>query len=101
MKILLFGLLFYLIFGISTVFSQPPLAKLEAGRAENISGSSANSHGVFPVRLRWQKPDGDEPQSYNVYRSERATGGFLKISAQPVTNNTAGVFTFTDVNGAT
>jgi len=104
MKTVVCSLLFLIcfLFGVSAVFGQatPPLVKLEAGRAENISGSSANSNGVFPVRLRWQRPDGGEAQSYNVYRSERAAGGFQKISARPVTNNAGNAFTFIDANSA-
>ncbi|GHV94551.1 hypothetical protein AGMMS50293_08710 [Spirochaetia bacterium] len=72
--------------------------------AENLSGLGANSNGVYPVRIRWQKPavavGSVEPWGYHIYRSPSADAGFSRISAEPipVARESGGFFTYFDEN---
>jgi len=95
------GIVLYILFGISAGFAQTaesPLARLEASRAENIGAYSANTHGVYPVRLRWQKPSDGIERNYQVYRSVAADTGFEKISADSDIKNEGSFFIFIDKN---
>jgi hypothetical protein len=87
---------------IAPAFAEPvessPLIRLEASRAENIAGYSHNPSGVYPVRLRWQKPAADIEPAFHVYRSVRQGSGFERISAAPLENETGGLFIFIDEN---
>ena len=90
--------LLLVLFGVSAVFGQT--VRLEAGRAENAGSYRPNSLGVYPVRLRWQKPADDESRGCHVYRSVRQDAGFERISAEPVVRETGGFITFIDENSS-
>jgi hypothetical protein len=96
-KVLLTGLLL-LLFGVSAVFGQT--VRLEASKAENIGSYRPNSLGVYPVRLRWQKPADDESRSCHVYRSVRQDTGFERISSESALRETSGFITFIDENSS-
>ncbi|MDR1576368.1 MAG: hypothetical protein LBS37_10225, partial [Treponema sp.] len=74
--------------------------KAEAGRAEYLPGYGPNAFGVYPVRIRWQKPAEGVPSGYHVYRSVRPGAGFERITAAPVSAvpESGGFFTFIDEN---
>jgi len=57
------------------------------------SDFSPNKNNVYPVKVYWEKPDDDNPSSYNVYRSTKADSGFRKITDSPITETE-----FTDIN---
>ena len=95
----------------SLVVSPAPKAAiiLDASRHVFIENASANSSGVFPVRITWKKPDNDEPAFYNVLRSTRSGSGFSRINEtrlsasgpfsdiffyDPITE----IYTFIDIN---
>jgi hypothetical protein len=44
----------------------------------------ANSNGVYPVKVDWKKPDGEDPFFYHVFRSTRPDGGFARINEAPL-----------------
>jgi hypothetical protein len=93
----LFTSLVIVLFCSSAVFGQ---VRLEISKAENIGGYRANSQGVYPVRLRWQKPADGESGSCHVYRSLRQDSGFERISSEPATRETGGFITYIDENSA-
>ncbi|MDR2079486.1 MAG: hypothetical protein LBP74_07195 [Treponema sp.] len=69
------------------VVSPPPPAAviLNATRAENLGMEyTANSDGVYPVRVTWKKPGSESPASYHVYRSANPDSGFQRITDTPV-----------------
>lgn len=71
----------------SEVTAPSPLAAtgVSVSRAENLGEIyGANSSGVYPVRIKWQKPANDEPNGYHIYRSTRSNGGFKRITTSPV-----------------
>jgi hypothetical protein len=85
----------------------PPAADLlVVSCAENPGGYGANSNGVYPVCIRWQKPataDGSvEPWGYHIYRSPSVDAGFSRISAEPIpaARGSDGFFTYFDENPA-
>ena len=47
--------------------------------------SSANSSGVYPVKITWEPPQGGA-SAYHVYRSTTKDSGFRKITDVPVTD---------------
>lgn len=53
----------------------------------------ANNFGVYPVKITWNKPDGEDPSGYHVYRSTKKDADFRKITTAPVT-----VLTYIDNN---
>ena len=79
-----------------------PAATAQAGRAEYIPGYSPNIFGVYPVRIRWQKPAAVDGASlgYHVYRSTKPNAEFEQITAAPVSvaAESGGFFTFIDEN---
>jgi hypothetical protein len=96
-----------------TVFAQSPAGSappatliLDAGRAENTGAYPPNSRGVYPVRIRWQKPAvpdspaAETPSAYHLYRSENAADGFVRITQEPIpaSAETGGVFSWIDEN---
>ncbi len=59
-----------------------------------ISSFTANTNGVYPVKITWEAPDGDNPAGYHIYRSTKADSSFRKITDEPV----SGTFEFIDNN---
>jgi len=95
----------------SIVVSPAPDAAViqEVSRHANIPNTTANSSGVFPVRITWKKPENDTPAFYHVQRSNRSGTGFSRVNetALPANgpfndiysyNNSTGVYTFIDRN---
>ena len=50
-----------------------------------ISAYTANTNGVYPVKITWAAPSGDNPAGYHVYRSTKPDSSFKKITDDPVT----------------
>lgn len=46
--------------------------------------NKANSFGVYPVKITWEKPTTDNPAGYHVYRSTSPDSDFRKITTTPV-----------------
>jgi hypothetical protein len=74
--------------------------RAEAGRAEYLPGYGPNAFGVYPLRIRWQKPAAGVPSGYHVYRSVKPNAGFERITAAPVSavSESGGIFIFIDEN---
>ncbi|MCL2211479.1 MAG: hypothetical protein FWB95_06125 [Treponema sp.] len=66
----------------SMVVSPAPSAAVivDVSTREFIQNTSANSSGIYPVRITWKKPEGDTPMFYNIQRSTRAGAGYSKIN---------------------
>jgi len=97
----------------SIVVSPSPAAAIiqDTSQHASITGESANSNGVYPVRITWKKPaDVNEvPAFYHVQRSTRAGSGFTRINEAPLRADGTGtdgyslvdgVYTFIDRNEA-
>jgi fibronectin type 3 domain-containing protein len=72
---------------------------IDASKAANIPDQSANASGVYPVRISWTKPSGENPEAYHVYRSASPDpSGFRKITGEPVqaSEGSGGNFNFVD-----
>ncbi len=71
----------------SQVTSPAPFApsSIQVSRAKYFDALSANSSGVYPVRVSWQKPENDEPAGYILYRSTNSESGFRKVSDEVIT----------------
>jgi len=66
----------------SIAVSPSPAAAIiqDASRYAFIAGETANSNGVYPVKITWKKPADEEPAFYNIQRSTRSGSGFSKIN---------------------
>ena len=53
-----------------------------------------NTNGVYPVKVTWKAPSGDNPYGYYVYRSTKPDSSFRKITDEPLT----GTLEFIDNN---
>jgi hypothetical protein len=95
----------------SAVVSPAPAAAVIQGATQHeyFQGVSANSGGVYPVRIKWKKPDNEEPVFYHVQRSTRSGTGFSIINETALSANgpfndvysydkTTGIYTYTDRN---
>jgi hypothetical protein len=86
------------------VVSPPPPAAsiLDATRAENWGAGYVNVDGVYSVRVTWQKPDGETPAAYHVYRSTSPDSGFQRITDTPVpvSAESGGQFAWEDKSAA-
>ncbi len=73
---------------------------VQATKAANLAGQTANSSGVYPVRINWSKPSTDNPAGYHIYRSTSEDSGFRKITEDPVpaSAGSGGQFTYFDIN---
>jgi len=65
----------------SIVVSPSPAAAIiqDASRHANTS-VSANSNGVYPVKITWKKPENETPAFYTIQRSTRTGSGFSRIN---------------------
>ena len=97
---------------------QPVFAQDNSGRAAVladvsrhafIQNESANSNGVYPVRISWRKPANDSPAYFHVQRSTRSGANFSQVNAAalpangPYTdfyfyNDAEGIYTYIDRN---
>ncbi len=41
---------------------------------------SANTNGVYPVKITWDAPQNESPYAYTVYRSTSCSSGFKKVA---------------------
>jgi fibronectin type 3 domain-containing protein len=84
------------------VFAPPPKAAviLDATRAAYLPGQNPNVAGVYPVKITWKKPDGDDPSAYHVYRSLSPDAEFRPITTNsiPASAESGGEFTCFDAN---
>ena len=73
----------------SASFAPVPFAaqNIEASRYQNVSGT-VNSFGVYPVKITWHAPQNDAPAFYDVYRSQKPDGSFIKITQEPLAAST-------------
>ena len=53
-----------------------------------ITNYTANTNGVYPVKISWKAPAGESPYGYFIYRSTKPDSSFRKITDTPVTNET-------------
>ena len=107
----IFSLSVILFFVSLPVFAQEARAAviIDVSRHALIPRETANSNGVYPVRVTWKKPAGDAPAFYQVQRSARPGTGFLRANeAQLPANgpwtdvyfldNDTGIYTYIDRN---
>jgi len=95
----------------SVVVSPSPAAATITGASQHafITNETANSSGVYPVRITWKKPDNDTPVFYQIQRSVRSVSGFSRVheTALPANgpwtdvysyDNATATFTYIDRN---
>ncbi len=59
----------------------------------------ANTNGVYPVLVTWEKPEEDTPSGYYIYRSTKPDSSFRKITDSAVTTaDSSGKYFYYDVN---
>lgn len=56
---------------------------VHASKTENLTMYSPNKNGVYPVKITWTAPAGDDIKYY-VYRSKKPDGGFQKLTDKPM-----------------
>jgi hypothetical protein len=95
----------------SAVVSPAPDAALIQGATQRayFQNVTANSSGVYPVKITWKKPENEEPAFYNVQRSTRSGAGFSTINETALDASgpfndvysydaATGIYTYTDRN---
>jgi hypothetical protein len=89
---------------LGEVVSPPPPAAsiLDATRAENWGALYTNADGVYSVRITWEKPVGEIPAFYHVYRSTSPDSGFKRSTDTPIpaSAESGGRFAWEDRNDA-
>lgn len=53
----------------------------------DIGSYTPNTNGVYPVKITWSAPSGDNPAGYHVYRSTKPDSSFRKITDEPVSGS--------------
>ncbi len=53
---------------------------------DGLDKYEANTNGVYPVKVSWSAPAGDNPYGYYVYRSAKPDSSFRKITDEPITD---------------
>ena len=53
---------------------------------DGLEKYEANTNGVYPVKVTWDAPAGDNPYGYYVYRSAKPDSSFRKITDEPITD---------------
>ena len=53
---------------------------------DGLEKYEANTNGVYPVKITWKAPAGDNPYGYYVYRSAKPDSSFRKITDEPITD---------------
>jgi hypothetical protein len=68
--------------GRSITVSPAPAAAIiiDASQHAFIEGTVPNSSGVYPVKITWKKPEGENPAFYHIQRSIRTGDGFSRIN---------------------
>lgn len=74
-----------------TIIAPCPAApvNVNATKTDSLGGLAnfnANTNGVYPVKITWSKPAGENPYGYYVYRSTKPDSSFRKITDEPVTD---------------
>lgn len=72
-----------------------------ASKTKNLSSYGAdvwkcNTNEVYPILITWEKPEKDNPASYNIYRSTKPDSAFKKINEEPI--SAQGPLEFIDKN---
>ncbi len=62
---------------------------------DGLEKYTPNTNGVYPVKITWSAPSGENPNGYHIYRATAADGSFKKITDEPITD---GSFQFIDAN---
>ena len=62
---------------------------------DGLDKYTPNTNGVYPVKISWNAPAGENPYGYYVYRSTKPDASFRKITDNPITD---GVLYFIDDN---
>lgn len=52
-----------------------------------IANYTANTNGVYPVKISWSAPANETPYGYHIYRSTKPDSSFRKITDSPVTDS--------------
>lgn len=52
-----------------------------------LENYTANTNGVYPVKITWRAPSGENPYGYHVYRSTKPDSAFRKITDSPITGD--------------
>lgn len=52
-----------------------------------ITNYTANTNGVYPVKISWSTPANETPYGYHIYRSTKPDSSFRKITDSPVTDS--------------
>lgn len=71
------------------VIAPSPMApkNVTASKTSSLGGLgsySANTNGVYPVKITWEAPQGDNPAGYHIYRSTKPDSSFKKINDESV-----------------
>ena len=53
---------------------------------DGLDKYEANTNGVYPVKITWKAPVGDNPYGYYVYRSAKPDSSYRKITDEPITD---------------
>lgn len=63
-------------------------AKFDAGTYDDGTAYTftADSSGVYPVKITWSAPEGGAAGGYTVYRSTKKDSGFRKVNDTAITN---------------
>ncbi|MDR0720716.1 MAG: hypothetical protein LBF78_13855, partial [Treponema sp.] len=64
--------------------------------AEELLGESANSLGVYPTLISWEKPAAESPAFYYVYRALSKNGLYRRLNREPVQAGEEPLFSYLD-----
>ncbi|MDE5898595.1 MAG: hypothetical protein K2H09_04955 [Treponemataceae bacterium] len=56
---------------------------VRASKTEDLTTYPPNKYGVYPVKITWTPPAGDDI-SYYVYRSTKPDSAFIKLTSKPI-----------------
>lgn len=75
--------------GVTVAPSPAAPVDVTATKTAALSGLenyAPNTNGVYPVKVSWKAPVGENPYGYYVYRSTKPDSSFRKITDEPVTD---------------
>lgn len=73
---------------LSVTIAPTPSAPVNVTATKTAGGeliTTPNSNEVYPVKITWDKPAGENPSGYHVYRSANPNASFRKLTDTPVT----------------
>jgi len=84
----------------STAVAPTPSApgSVKVTKNSNLGGLSnftANTNGIYPVKISWTAPSDETPAGYNIYRATASDGAFKKINDSVISSST---FSYIDSN---